>query len=249
MYPPTAAPFHFFDHHEPLPDCFNLLVWNLHKVPLHTLTLQKFEALLSIPHRMPIHLLSLQEVSLPLNVNHFMNLNFAMAANLQTKKSISGVLTASSQTFKKRHALITQKKELGFATYKSILITEHPIANGEKLLHINVHAMVFVSFNFFYFEISRLHQKISEHQGPLIVSGDFNSWSRPRFKFLQNFFQQFNLNFVEFKAQQNIKKLGSNPLDQVYYRGLKLINASALNIKNISDHNPLIVQFCTCPKH
>ena len=82
---------------------------------------------------------------------------------------------------------------------------------------------------------------IKLHDGPVILAGDFNAWSRKRLNLLYNLTRSINLKPVNFAVDIRKTFLG-RPLDFVFYRGLKLDAAKIINTA-ASDHNPLFVNF------
>ncbi|WP_127471461.1 endonuclease/exonuclease/phosphatase family protein [Thiomicrorhabdus aquaedulcis] len=227
-----------------LPACFNVLTWNLHKIDFSHFTHRPIESLLPIE---PPHILSLQEATIihSASASHrFFDLPFVMAPNLQTAKRQAGVLTASSSFLRGQQQCLTQSRELGFLTHKTALITHHTLACGQNLIHVNIHAINFVSHRVFAHELQQLWNHLAHSTQALIISGDFNTWNPTRLKTLLNATQQLNLSQVAYPDTRPIKTLMRQPLDHIFYRGLQLTSAQALNVPSLSDHNPLIAQFC-----
>ncbi|WP_319381809.1 endonuclease/exonuclease/phosphatase family protein [Thiomicrorhabdus sp.] len=223
-----------------LPDPFRLLTWNLHKTDFSHYVHRPIERLLEIETP---HLLSFQEAATVPMQNRFFNLPFVMAPNIQTRSRHFGVLTASQYGMLARHQCLTRSRELGWATHKTSLITEHLLANGERLTHINIHAINFVPNRLFKQELSHLWNLVSEKKGPMIVSGDFNTWNKARVSFLENTARQLGLEQVVYPDVSPIRTLNRQILDYVFYRGLKVHSSRAFDVKHISDHNPLEVVF------
>ncbi|MGL9734617.1 MAG: endonuclease/exonuclease/phosphatase family protein, partial [Symbiopectobacterium sp.] len=79
------------------------------------------------------------------------------------------------------------------------------------------------------------------HAGPVIMAGDFNTWSRQRIDALYQFASEIALREVRFIDDQRRRTFG-RPLDFVFYRGLHVMQSSVL-VTQASDHNPLLVEF------
>lgn len=247
MYKPKLTPISHllhFENKDVLPNYFGLLTWNLHKVDFSHFIHRPIEQLLPID---PPHLLSLQEATARESQHKFFNLPFIMAPNIQTKKKHFGVLTASAFEMRAHHQCLTQSRELGWMTHKTALITEHPLQNGETLIHVNIHAINFVSHGAFRKELQLIWHLLSEKKGPMILSGDFNTWNKTRVKTLNTAIKQLNLTEVHYPTHNAIKTLNWQPLDYVFYRGLSVEKSQALDVPEISDHNPLIVHFSVLP--
>jgi len=129
-------------------------------------------------------------------------------------------------------------------THKTAIITEHLLSNNQILTHLNIHAINFVPHLLFKKELASLWDKIRHISGPLIISGDFNTWNRTRLRTLTAATNQLNLTQVEFPDPRPIKTLNRQHLDYIFYRDLTLKEAQALSVPDISDHNPLIARFC-----
>lgn len=223
-----------------LPNPFRLIAWNCHKVNFDRHHQQPIEKLLNIPAP---HILSLQEANLSPDQPHFFQLPYIMIPNIQTAKNLYGVLTASSHYFYPLRQQLTQSRELGFLTYKASLITQHPLSNGDLLTHLNIHAINFVPHLLFKREMKTIWTLLHQLTGPMILSGDFNTWNKKRVTTLLEMMAALELKKVTYPDERPIKTLNRQPLDYIFYRGLEVDTAQAMPVSHISDHNPLIVDF------
>ena len=106
----------------------------------------------------------------------------------------------------------------------------------------------FVDLNKFKIQLHELEMVLSAHHGPLIFSGDFNTWSRKRAIILDKVVTRLGLMPVTFAPHESrkIKRfLLSSPLDRIFYRELSENKASAKVLDQIcsSDHKPLLAEF------
>jgi endonuclease/exonuclease/phosphatase (EEP) superfamily protein YafD len=92
-------------------------------------------------------------------------------------------------------------------------------------------------------ELNNIHATIKSHGGAMIVAGDFNTWNLKRVQYLNEFSDDLELKKVEFESEKDIKKIFSNSLDYIFYRGLELTFSAVIDSKKISDHNPIIAKF------
>jgi len=223
-------------------DCqFSLLVWNIHKENQKARFAKKFSTLLE---KHPSDILLFQEVKYPKNAPFlFENYSFSLAANLETKQNLFGVLTAANSSFQSHYVSLTQTKELGFVSHKSFLISRHPLCSDKQLYIINIHAINFVSHKNFQKELHQIKKRILELNGPLIICGDFNNWNKKRLQSLNDFQKELSLQKLNIDAKHHIKKVFTHTIDHIYYRGLQPLNATAIDTKNISDHNPIHAVF------
>lgn len=239
MYTPKRSPISYPNKNTPLPNKFTLLCWNLQKLDVTQYQNHRIEQLLDIQEA---HILSLQEASITVHQSNFFGLPFVMAPNIETRKRVHGVVTASAYDFSSNHRFLTTNRELGFATYKPAVITQHQLANSLTLTHVNIHAINFVPHFIFRKEMNLIWHKVKNFTGPIIVSGDFNTWNRARLKSLLHATTQLGLTMVEYPDSKPIKTLNRQPLDHIFYRGLNLHRAKAMAVP-LSDHNPLMAEF------
>ena len=126
-------------------------------------------------------------------------------------------------------------------TPKTFLQTIYPLATGESLLVLNVHAINLVSHTKFARQVEQIVAPVAAHAGPCIVAGDFNTWNEPRWHLLQKTMADVGLTRAPVAAPQ--WRHFNQVLDHVFYRGVRLINARALTQVRSSDHIPLAVDF------
>lgn len=191
-------------------------------------------------HTHPSDFLLFQEYKMPKNQSHDLrSLSYAMAANIETKRYIYGLVTASYSGFDAKHIELTHQREFLISTRKSALLTSHSFSDGEVFHLLNMHGINFVSSKAFNKELEKVKSILSDCSGPLIVSGDFNNWSKKRIKALEKFQTELSLQKAVVEEKYHIKHVFAKPIDHVFYRGLKLIKAEAIDTKKISDHNPI----------
>lgn len=181
----------------------------------------------------------------------FNNFSWAYAPNFidAHHQTYSGILTAANISPLSKKAIVTQHYEPLVNTPKVSLITEYPLSQQQKtLLTINSHLINFVDINKFKTQLQEIELALSTHEGPIIFSGDFNTWNRQRAILLDKAVTKLGLKAVEFAPHESkkIKRfLLSPPLDYIFYKGLieKSANAKVLDEINSSDHKPLLAEF------
>jgi endonuclease/exonuclease/phosphatase (EEP) superfamily protein YafD len=163
----------------------------------------------------------------------------SFAAGYSTAKKTTGVLTLSSTSPSLQCNLIAWEPWL--RTPKATIITEFPLADThERLLVINLHAVNFtVGLDDFISQMEALTPLIARHQGPLLLAGDFNTWSNNRQGFIDAFMIRHQLAAVTFEPDDR-KRFMDMPLDHIYLRGLRPSNAGTKAVQT-SDHNPLLL--------
>nr|WP_314401199.1 endonuclease/exonuclease/phosphatase family protein [uncultured Aggregatibacter sp.] len=116
-----------------------------------------------------------------------------------------------------------------------------PLSNGQALLLVNVHLINFeINPTTYEEQLRTLMQLVSQHQGPLVLSGDFNSWNGYRAQIIQKVINEFGLEEVSFEQDHRLRFLG-NPLDHIFVRGLNVLNATTEPTES-SDHAPLLLE-------
>jgi endonuclease/exonuclease/phosphatase (EEP) superfamily protein YafD len=220
---------------------FGVLCWNTQKL---TEKPEFQRTLARVLTDYPSLFLLLQEVKLSAKNNWlFPSWSYAVAPNMQTRRSVYGVLTASGYAFKEAQARLSSKREGMFATHKSYMLSHHSLAEGGSLLVVNVHAINFVRARQFSQEIEFIKEEILEHKGPLIVAGDFNVWSRQRRLSLLQFCRSVGLRQAIMVDPHHVKAYRQHPLDFIFYRDLTLQETIAIDTSKVSDHNPLYARF------
>jgi len=236
--PPTTDQYTRLRHQNDLcPTRLTLLSWNVAKLSGKPVFRSVIGGLLE---QTPINLVLLQEArTFQKEEFDLHGYSWSMSPNIQTRKELFGVMSAFNVRCDQSTPFISQRQELMLATHKSALVTHHPVKGGGDLLVVNVHAINFVFNQYFYEEMASISQLIAHHKGPLIIAGDFNTWNLKRINHLRALMTRLGLREVEFTDKQHIKCFLSHPLDYVFYRGLRVEQASAIDVA-ISDHNPVL---------
>ncbi len=127
-------------------------------------------------------------------------------------------------------------------TQKMLLQTVYPLSNGYELLVLNMHAINFVSNKKYVSHLDQLAGALDHHNGPVILAGDFNTWSLKRYGCFSDVALSFGL--IEAKMQRRRKWAHMNQhLDHVLYRGLTLRGIESLDHVKLSDHSPITATF------
>jgi len=167
--------------------------------------------------------------------------NWDLATAFEYKKIKAGVLTASG--IEPAFVCSFREKEPLIRIPKTMLITRYPLSDRSQfLLVVNVHLINYTpSVSQLRVQLQKIEQVLSKHQGPLIVCGDFNTWSDQRMTVVNTVAGRLNLKAVTFNKDNRSLVFG-HPVDHVYYRGLELVEAVSTEVKT-SDHNPLQIKF------
>jgi endonuclease/exonuclease/phosphatase (EEP) superfamily protein YafD len=167
--------------------------------------------------------------------------HWAFAPGYRNGKLLSGVMTYSHSEPLAQCNLISWEPWLG--TPKATNITEYGLTGTDQtMLVVNIHAINFtLGVAAFRKQLEQIRPVLAGHPGPIILSGDFNTWRKKRADILETFADEFGLESVDF-ADDHRKVFFGQPLDHIYVRGLQ-IGASDTPQLESSDHNPLLVEF------
>ena len=246
-----------------------ILCWNINKNNQSSQWAQEFDSLLS---RYQPDVICLQEVRLPDSCCQASPMSAYLSDTLQHKAAIdamgwcfapnfqdtiaqtySGVLTGAKVSSTNSTSLLTQSTEPITQTPKASLLTTYSLQsqleceNADSLLIVNTHLINFVGVAQFQSQLDQIGSAIAQHNGAVILAGDFNTWSRDRMERLQRCCCELNLIQATFSSQDTarIKRfLLSSPLDHIFYRGFDQVLSEAKVIDPIyaSDHRPLVIE-------
>lgn len=224
-----------------LPNEFGLLCWNVHKQNLG----YRFDHFFSgVLQNYMIDLLALQEVKITSNTSSLLDdFHFVFAPNIRFLNHMYGVLNGSRISEHETFSLLSSHRESMIQTRKSAIFSTYPLANNKMLLLVNLHAINFRATKVYHKELETIFDLIRHHQGPMIVTGDFNSWNKKRIAFLMKLSGALELQNSEIEHANLIKSFMNCKLDHIFYRGLELIESCAIDVNKLSDHNALYARF------
>jgi len=126
---------------------------------------------------------------------------------------------------------------------KTLMVNLYSLSDSEhQLLVANIHSINFTFGSSKYKEqISALQRVIQQHSGPVIVAGDFNSWSEHRMQIITQFKNDLSLSSLPYQNHNRTQIFGK-AIDHVFYRELSATKVETPQLTS-SDHNPIIVTF------
>jgi endonuclease/exonuclease/phosphatase (EEP) superfamily protein YafD len=185
------------------------------------------------------HLMVLQEV--PFNTIAWdqvaKDAHQSFAPGYRTSRAMTGVMTVSAAKPMSQCNLVSLEPWIRSA--KATVITEYGLTDTDQtLLVVNIHA---VNFTFgtqdFKGQIQEALSVLRDHSGPILLSGDFNTWRPRRSRVLNEMTDSLNLETLAFDEDHR-KRVFGQPLDHIYVRGLEVIEATTREVTS-SDHNPM----------
>lgn len=151
----------------------------------------------------------------------------------------TGVKTGSTVAAKKHYFSASTHSEPISKTKKMLLTTEYPLHTLEQsLLVANTHIINFVSFAKFTAHLEQVFQTLELHDGPILLAGDFNTWSGRRLKYFNQLAKSFSLEEVKMLRQPRLNHLYKH-LDHIYCRGLEVVDTHVHTHIHSSDHFPI----------
>ncbi len=191
-----------------------------------------------------VDLILLQEASLDPQLKRHLKLlarKWLLAVAYQVDGKDIGVLSAGP--IAASFSCATREPEPLLTIPKMILVSQYPLTGMDsELLLINLHVVNFtLGSDIVRRQLDTVSTIIEQHQGPVIVCGDFNTWSSERKSVVKEIMTNHNMEAVLFEPDNRSVFLG-NIVDKVFYRGLEVIQAAIHRVET-SDHNPLEVQF------
>lgn len=220
------------------PRSFRVLNWNSYK-GRNTIWQEDLERLSS-----QSDLVVLQEGYLTDDLQDLLNkkqYNWDIATAFAYNDIYAGVLTASR--IKPDFLCSFRAPEPLSRIPKTVLITRYPLSGTDEYLVIaNIHMINFsLDPSDYRAQLKKTAEVISQHRGPLIITGDFNSWNTERMKILADIIQELGAQEVVFDTDHRATFMGQR-VDHIFYR--KLVPLEALTEKvRTSDHNPMLVTF------
>lgn len=158
----------------------------------------------------------------------------------RTRRSLTGVMTVS--TAEPLTQCNFKNVEPWIRSPKATVVTEYGLTDSNQtLLVVNIHVVNFTfGIHDFREQIEQALSVLAGHRGPILVSGDFNTWHRRRSSILKKMTADLDLKVVDFDEDHR-KRFFGQPLDHVYVRGLDVLEATT-SLVDSSDHNPMSVR-------
>jgi len=215
------------------PARIRVLTWNIHKEddPGWEEDLARFAAANDI--------VLLQEATLidPLQrVLQGADLDWVMASSFIYRDVDIGVLSAARAPFV---AHCTQRvTEPLLRLPKSSVVTWLPVAGTARTLAVaNVHSINFaLLLDEYEAQFDGVAQALAEHDGPIILAGDLNTWTDARLAALDRVAKRLRLTAIPFETGRSTF-LGRE-VDHILVRGLEVTSAASIAVRS-SDHNPV----------
>lgn len=165
--------------------------------------------------------------------------HFSFSPGYTTKNEITGVVTFSEVEPITQCHLVTFEPWGG--TPKSTNITRYALTQSDHtLIVVNIHAINFsLGLADYRAQLDSIAEILADHPGPIIISGDFNTWRRGRHQALLEMIHTLKIEPISFKEDHRVTFFGS-VLDHVFVGGLQVMGANVHPVQS-SDHNPISI--------
>jgi endonuclease/exonuclease/phosphatase (EEP) superfamily protein YafD len=150
-----------------------------------------------------------------------------------------GVMTvARAPVCSEPQRIICKYPEPIFKTPKAALIKFYPLlGTSERLMVINVHATLVRFKSAAIEEMEHLISHLPAHRGPVILAGDFNTFTPGYLKAVASVLRRVGLQYVPIP---NDPRPSTQALDQLFCRGLEVMNVRVDTSYRNSDHFPIL---------
>lgn len=169
------------------------------------------------------------------------SMHWSFAPGYRKRGEVTGVMTLSS--IKPLTQCSFAHAEPWLRTPKATSVTQYGLSGTDQsLVVVNLHAVNFsLGTSTFRKQFEQVRQVLENHQGPVILSGDLNTWSQKRTRIVNEIAESLGLHEVLFMDDHRVTVFG-NKLDHIYVRGLHATDART-PVVDSSDHNPMIAVF------
>ncbi len=212
-----------------------LMNWNIHKGTAQTWTVD-YDVLADQKD-----LVLIQEASLRSETINDMDesMHWSFAPGYRTTGEITGVLTLSSIRPLTQCSFVNLEPLL--RTPKATSITQYALTGStETLVVVNVHAVNFsLGLGAFQDQFTQIEETLADHSGPIILSGDLNTWRQKRMAIIDALALGLGLESLQFEDDHRVRVMG-RLLDHIYVRGLSVVTSETHDVSS-SDHNPMSV--------
>jgi endonuclease/exonuclease/phosphatase (EEP) superfamily protein YafD len=155
--------------------------------------------------------------------------------------------------------LPTKDREFAVTAPKVSLAATWDLPGNDTLLVINLHCLAFErgkKLKGYRRQLAGIEAVLAEHDGPLVIAGDFNTWNTHRLELVRDLAARLELVEVETFDEEAPRTTGDRgsdgsnrfwgvdpdlALDRVFVRDLTVLDARVLN-ETSSDHMPLFVR-------
>ena len=224
-----------------------LLNWNVHKNNHEPKWLHDFQSILDDYSPNIITFQEYKTKSKRSILDSHKDYGYGFFPNINIYEEDYGLINAATFNIEEFNYIFSEHVEPIIKTPKISFLTQYRVGDNKKLTIINTHMINFVQIKKYLSQINQIENLASSHDR-LILTGDFNTWSLKRMNLLKNMTESLGLKQVTFEIDHHKKRYLPNPLDHVFYKGVKPIKTKILQHYKTSDHKPILVDFILSAK-
>lgn len=163
--------------------------------------------------------------------------HWSFAPGYRRGENISGVMTMAAVPALTHCSLVTWEPLL--RTPKATNITRYRLeGRDETLVVVNVHAVNFsLGLGAFKQQFEAIRVALENHEGPIVLSGDLNTWREGRVDIVNELAEELGLVALSFGEDHRVSRFGRR-LDHLFVRDVKALSAGTMPVTT-SDHNPM----------
>jgi endonuclease/exonuclease/phosphatase (EEP) superfamily protein YafD len=129
-----------------------------------------------------------------------------------------------------------------FPVPKSALVVRYRLSGATTVTVANLHGINFtLGLARFREQLEAVAAELARQSGPVILAGDFNTWSEARHQVLADVASKLGLVSVLVDEPDARRRTLGQRLDHFYFRGFRLVRARVPAVTS-SDHNPILVE-------
>lgn len=223
-----------------LPKIIEIGVWNIWKGSGGEAFLDEYRRILANRH-----LLLTQEALLTLKaLGQFAPAGYLAlhGATYRRKDGIrDGVMTVSAAMLDgQAQRILCLAPEPVLKTTKATLVSTYKIEESDKLLCVvNIHSTLIRRPATAVRELQQVIARIENHDGPILFAGDFNTFSKTYISEVDRVLASIGLLRVKLDADH---RTSTTALDQIYIRGIEVLEAKIDTSFQHSDHFPILAK-------
>lgn len=231
-------------NHELNPDNIRIFVWNMYKGAIPKwkedyVQLTKF-----------FDILLLQEMWLDGAMKDVIlsddTFTYHMATSFFDRKKRNTPTGVAIASYVEPELLFYQRskyREPFIKTPKMALIADFAIKGMKKKLRVaTLHAINFVGKKKLRHQLREIRKALNKHDGPIVLGGDFNTWSKKKIKVMRAMAYEAGLTEVRFSKWSSKRlRIFGNTLDYIWTKGVKVIDSHVFHKIQSSDHKAMSV--------
>jgi len=232
---------------------FSVVTWNVAKAGKSSVD-EITHFIESISSDLPSPVIALQEATGEILDALGRGAHFADSFHWWWSNTHSGVALLAPTAPLNAQAIKVNRRELGYTTPKMGLAATYPLSGRDntthRLLVVTLHGLNFeISPTGLSAQMKKIHRLITEFDGPVVVCGDFNTWSAERLAVVTRALPEFKevpVNGGRPGASKVVSFIGGDaklPIDRIFYRGLVPTGPATAFPTPLSDHVPVMAQF------